>query len=98
MVGDPSIHRDRQWRWHIFLQKGMSEMTTIKFYLKPSQTEDVGKWLDQHLLNPPLPDSQRWTMIPKGGFHVDIEFENENDAMLFSLAWSDGNPPTRKVQ
>lgn len=34
MVGDPSIHRDRQWRWHIFLTKGMSKMT-IKFF-KPS--------------------------------------------------------------
>ena len=50
MVDDPSIHRDRQWRWHIFLQKGMSEMT-IKFY-KPSDPrlfkDDHEEWIREH--------------------------------------------------
>lgn len=66
-------------------------MATLKYYFV-SSSQEVGEWLDDHMPNPPLPDTQRWTITA----NRSIEFDNENDAMLFSLAWGDGNPPQRR--
>ena len=68
-------------------------MPIIKYYFVAS-SQKVGEWLDRNMPNPPLPDPQRWTIVADRS----IEFDNENDALLFSIAWGDGNPPTRKVQ
>lgn len=47
----------------------------------------IGEWLDTHMPNPPLPESQRWTLISleeSGG----IQFSSEEDATVFLLRWN----------
>jgi hypothetical protein len=68
-------------------------MTTLKYYFTAT-SQEVGEWLDTHMPNPPLPEIQRWNIIG----HGSIQFEDENDAMLFRLAWGDGNPPQRRYE
>lgn len=50
---------------------------------------DIGAWLDHNMPNPPLPDTQRWSL----GYHDDsdtcyIRFSSSKDATLFALRWS----------
>jgi hypothetical protein len=68
-------------------------MTILKYYFVAS-SQEVGEWLDIHMPNPPLPDTQRWTITE----NRSIQFEDENDAMLFRLAWGDGNPPQKRYE
>ena len=63
------------------------ELTKIRF--TGSEFVEVGLWLDQHMPNPPLPETQRWTlgMDKNNGFRYGIKFENDYDATMFALRW-----------
>lgn len=55
------------------------------------QLGEMGEWLEQRMPNPPLPDPQRWSIITvddeMGVGQQCIEFADETDAILFSLAF-----------
>lgn len=56
----------------------------IKFrFFKSNDLQEIGEWLDTQMPNPPLPEPQRWTLIGP----TEIEFSNEQDALLFKLRW-----------
>jgi len=66
-------------------------MTTKVKYFFVRNPQEVGEWLDRNCPNPPLPDPQRWTITD----NRTIEFNDENDAMMFGITFGDGNPPQR---
>lgn len=49
---------------------------------------EIGKWLEENMPNPPLPDPQRWNLGYSQDGRVGIQFANDADAMLFALRWS----------
>lgn len=56
----------------------------IKFrFFKSNDLQEIGEWLDTQMPNPPLPEPQRWTLVDR----TEIEFVNEQDALLFKLRW-----------
>ncbi len=63
------------------------ELTKIRF--TGSEFVEVGIWLDQHMPNPPLPETQRWTLgqDKNDSFRYGIKFENDYDATMFALRW-----------
>jgi len=46
---------------------------------------EMGKWLEENMPNPPLPEPQRWTIINTPTDAID--FADEQDATLFALVW-----------
>lgn len=48
---------------------------------------EAGDWLDTEMPNPPLPESQRWTIGYSEDGRSGICFESEQDAMWFTLKW-----------
>jgi hypothetical protein len=63
------------------------ELTKIRF--TGAEFVEVGLWLEQHMPNPPLPETQRWTLgqDKNNGFRYGIKFENDYDATMFALRW-----------
>jgi len=59
-------------------------MTTVCKLPGPGTWQEIGYWLDDNMPNPPLPETQRWTIITESG---RIEFEDPQDAVLFQLRW-----------
>jgi hypothetical protein len=50
---------------------------------------DIGRWLEKNIPNPPLPESQRWTLgYDSTGSRVGIRFIDENDSFIFMLRWA----------
>ena len=47
----------------------------------------MGKWLEENMPNPPLPEPQRWTIIGKSMSGHMIDIPNEQDATWFALVW-----------
>lgn len=57
--------------------------------LMPSKWDKVivaGSWLSEHMPNPPLPLPQRYDIYNDLDGSIGIEFADEQDAVLFSLA------------
>lgn len=56
--------------------------------LKLNDAIEMGLWLDKNFPNPPLPESQRWTL----GISLDgrdgVHFEDDQDAFMFKIAWA----------
>jgi len=59
----------------------------------------LGRWLDEMMPNPPLPETQRWTFknattLIESEFgietirHDTIEFIDDNDVFMFKLVWN----------
>ena len=50
---------------------------------------EIGEWLEKNMPNPPLPDTQRWTLgeADDGSGRTGIRFFNDEDATLFALRW-----------
>lgn len=46
-----------------------------------------GAWLEEHMPNPPLPETQRFDIKTHEDGTWIIEFADEQDAIMFSLAW-----------
>lgn len=66
------------------------ELTNIK--LTGNEFVEVGRWLEQHMPNPPLPEPQRWTLGYHDGnssdvYRYGIKFTNDYDATMFALRW-----------
>ena len=63
------------------------ELTKIRF--THNEFIEVGLWLEQNMPNPPLPETQRWTLgqDKNNGFRYGIKFENDYDATMFALRW-----------
>jgi len=63
------------------------ELTKIRF--TGTEFVEVGLWLEQHMPNPPLPETQRWTLgqDKNNAFRYGIKFENDYDATMFALRW-----------
>ena len=63
------------------------ELTKIGF--THNEFIEVGLWLEQNMPNPPLPETQRWTLGQDtiNGFRYGIKFENDHDATMFALRW-----------
>ncbi len=49
---------------------------------------EIGQWLDEHMPNPPLPETQRWTIGYSTDGRVGLRFDDERDATIFLLKWS----------
>jgi hypothetical protein len=64
-------------------------MIDIEYNFPGSQIRELGNWLEENMPNPALPDPQRWTIgCDVTGTRFGIHFENNHDALLFSLRWS----------
>jgi hypothetical protein len=63
------------------------ELTKISF--THNEFIEIGLWLEEHMPNPPLPETQRWTLgqDTNNGFRYGIKFENDYDATMFALRW-----------
>ena len=65
------------------------ELTNLKY--TRAEWIEMGLWLDKHMPNPPLPETQRWTLgqdqDPSNNYRYGIRFENDYDATLFALRW-----------
>jgi hypothetical protein len=63
------------------------ELTKIRF--TGNEFIEIGLWLEEHMPNPPLPETQRWTLgqDKNNGFRYGIKFENDYDATMFALRW-----------
>lgn len=49
---------------------------------------EIGKWLDTYMPNPPLPETQRWTLgCHDRSYRIGIRFYNDTDATFFSVVW-----------
>jgi hypothetical protein len=53
-----------------------------------TDVNEIGLWLDEHMPNPPLPETQRWTIGYSTDGRVGLRFADEGDAMFFMLRWS----------
>ena len=62
--------------------------TEIRMPTKWEKVVASGEWLNTHMPNPPLPETQRFTIYNSPDGHVYIEFADEQDAIMFSLACS----------
>lgn len=49
---------------------------------------EAGEWLDTEMPNPPLPETQRWSIGHSLDGRSGIRFQNEEDAFWFKLRWS----------
>lgn len=56
--------------------------------LERSIGHDIGFWLEEHMPNPPLPETQRWTLGYSDDGRCGIRFMNDEDATHFMLRWS----------
>ena len=55
---------------------------------RSKNSSEIGEWLDANLPNPPLPETQRWTLGDSVDGRTGFRFENEEDATLFLMRWS----------
>lgn len=64
-------------------------MMDIEYNLHGSMLQmiEVSQWLDKEMPNPPLPETQRWTIGYSKDGRTGIRFSNDADATLFSLKW-----------
>lgn len=62
-------------------------MTVISISNFWTDIKGVGEWLDTHMPNPPLSESQRWTLIRLEN-SWGIQFNSEEDATVFLLRWN----------
>lgn len=62
-------------------------MVDLEFSFYGREAE-IGHWLEQNMPNPPLPDSQRWSVGVSDDGRSGIQFANDRDATLFLLRWS----------
>jgi hypothetical protein len=63
-------------------------MIDLEFSFLGLEAIEIGHWLDQNMPNPPLPDSQRWSVGVSNDGRSGIQFANDLDATLFLLRWS----------
>jgi hypothetical protein len=65
-------------------------MTSIEIR-RSIQLPDIGNWLETRFPNPPLPDTQRWSIIrlKDGSERWGISFQDEKEASMFCIAWGD---------
>jgi len=78
-------------------------MTNIEINLPSTRGKylsDVGDWLETQMPNPPINETQRWTLVTKlitddNGKDIDykymISFNDDYDATMFALRWMGGN-------
>lgn len=62
----------------------------IQIRLKATSSEylnDMGRWLDKEMPNPPLPENQRWA-VASSDAGIFIAFEDDKDATIFTLKWA----------
>jgi len=61
----------------------------LEYRFPGKHIHDIGAWLDENMPNPPLPDTQRWTIgYMNGTERYGIHFEDDFDATLFALRWA----------
>lgn len=53
-----------------------------------TNVNEIDLWLDENMSNPPLPETQRWTIGYSTDGRIGIRFDDERDATLFMLRWS----------
>jgi len=78
-------------------------MVNIEINLASTRTEylsGVGNWLETRMPNPPIDETQRWTLVTKLitddngeniGYKYSVSFNDEYDATMFALCWMGGN-------
>lgn len=67
-------------------------MIDVKYnlHLASHQLDAIGRWLDDNMPNPPLPEPQRWSFGYNGYGVSGIQFLDDADATLFLLRWPNG--------
>lgn len=67
-------------------------MIDVKYnlHLASHRLDEIGRWLDDNMPNPPLPWPQRWSFGYNWQGVSGIRFLNDADATLFLLRWPNG--------
>lgn len=65
----------------------MIDVEFEKLHGAGANVNEIGIWLDANMPNPPLPDTQRWTIGYSPDGRVGIKFFNDADSTHFLLRW-----------